>query len=334
VGSCHPTGQRRRGCHRATLHCTLRPMKTIMTILLLTLALAFAVLQSSGDDSLFEEGFVEACTRQALEALDEGAGIVLPESVPVLLLTAAEAKQRRQEYAASLGDSVGLTAALDSVANLMFAENMLGRYLPDEKAVYIIEDVLLKYSAGNPKVAAEKLFPVLAHELVHAYDHQVYNCVPAPDDLETMLTDPSVMPDIQTQMSLLEGRATYASELACEAAGIKPLRTFSVEEAMDAELISSDGSISGDVLSGLGNSVLRLKMVQYAQGRVFAKRVHDFGGEKFFRQVFDSLPLGMDELKDFDLFLVRWAEEQEAMLDAADDDLDTEAGETGSAQPG
>jgi hypothetical protein len=305
-------------------------MKTLMMILLLSLAVVFAVVQSPGDDSLFEPGFVEDCTRRALAALEEGAGIILPEPVPVLLLTAAEAKQRRQEYAASLGEDVGLTAAMDSMADLMFADSMLGRYLPDEEVVYVIEDVLLKYSGGDPERAAEKLFPVLAHELVHAYDHQVYDCVPEPEDLEVIMTDPMVMPEIQTQMSLIEGRATYASELACAVAGIRPLPVFTVQEAMDYERIRSDGSLSGALISSLGNSVLRLKMVQYAQGRVFAKRVHDFGGEKFFRHVFDSLPLGMDELKDFDLFLVRWAEAQEAALDAA---FEADEAEADATQP-
>ena len=290
-------------------------MKTTMTLLLLTLGLAYAMVPVSDDDSLFEAGFVEACTRDALLALEKGADIVLPEPVPVLLLTAEEAKLRRQAYAVSLGDKVGLTAAMDSMADLMFSGNMLGRYLPDEKVVYVIEDVLLKFSGGDAERAAEKLFPVLAHELVHAYDHQVYDCVPAPDDLETMMTDPSVLPEIQAQMSLVEGRATYASELACLVAGVTPLMAFTVEEAMDYEMIPSDGSLAGDLASEVGNGMLRLKMVQYAQGRTFAKRVHDFGGEKFFRQVFDSLPLGMDELEDFSLFLIRWAEEQEEAMD-------------------
>lgn len=293
-------------------------MKTTMTILLLTLGLAYAMVPVSNDDGLFEAGFVEACTRDALQALEQGADIVLPEPVPVLLLTAEEAKLRRRAYAATLGDKVGLTAAMDSMADLMFAGNMLGRYLPDEKVVYIIEDVLLKFSGGDTERAAKKLFPVLAHELVHAYDHQVYDCVPAANDLETMMTDPSVLPDIQAQMSLVEGRATYASELACLFAGVTPLRAFTVEEAMDYEMIPSDGSLAGDLASEVGNGMLRLKMVQYAQGRTFAKRVHDFGGEKFFRQVFDSLPLGMDELEDFSLFLIRWAEEQEEALEAAE----------------
>ncbi|MFT7462805.1 MAG: hypothetical protein ACI9EF_001147 [Pseudohongiellaceae bacterium] len=307
-------------------------MKTTLIILLtLSLALAFGysttpVLAGFDDESdLFEAGFVESCTQEALEALEQGAGIVLPEPVPVLLLTVAEAKTRRRAYADSLGDQVGLTAAMDSMADLMFADNMLGRYLPDEKVVYVIEDVLLRYSGGDPDLAAEKLFPVLAHELVHAYDHQVYDCVPAPEDLEELMADPSALPEMQTQMSLIEGRATYASELACLARGVTPLRAFSVEQAMNYEMISSDGTLAGDIAAGMGNTVLRLKMVQYAQGRIFAKQVHDFGGEKFFRHVFDGLPLSMVELEDFNVFLVRWAEEQEAALDGElqeDDTLD------------
>lgn len=306
---------------------------TMLTACLFALlACAPAAEEESPARALVDEAFMQTLTAEALTALEEGADIVLPEPVEVLLLTAEEARQRRKAYAESLGDEVGLTAAMDSLADLMFADNMLGRYLPDERVVYVIEDVVLSHSGNDRERAAEKLFPVLAHELVHAYDHMVYDCVPAPDDLQDLISRPEELPAIQAQMSLIEGRATYASELACRAAGRTPLRAFTVEQAMDAEYIDSDGSLGGNVVAGLGNSVVRMKLVQYAQGRAFAKRVHDFGGEAFFRQVFDGLPLSLAELEDFDLFLVRWAEAQEAAEDGGEEASDGEGDAAESAK--
>ena len=38
----------------------------------------------------------------------------------------------------------------------------------------------------------------------------------------------------------------------------------------------SDGTLSGELVGGVGNAMARVKFVQYAYGRVFAKAVHDF----------------------------------------------------------
>ena len=298
------------------------PMRThLMLLPLLALTLTLACAPAAGEPAPDDLhcAFLEQCTQEVLAALEQGAGLVLPEQVEVVLLTTAEATARRRAYAQSLGDKVGYTAAMDSMADLMFAGNLLGRYLPDERCVYVIEDVLFDRSGGSDDDAAEMLFPVLAHELVHAYDHQVYGAVPAPDDLEELLKDPGVLPEIQAQMSLLEGRATWASEQACEAAGRKPLPSRSIEQARDAKFMHDDGTLAGGALALVGNSVVRLKLVQYAYGRAFAKRVSEFGGEPFFAQVFAHLPLSMEELENFDLFLVRWSDEIEAAEDAASD---------------
>lgn len=290
--------------------------------MLLTLATAMllacqpAASPEGEEDSLAGNAFLERATVEVIKALDEGADIVMPGPVDVVLLTTEEATARRRAYAESLGDDVGYTAAMDSMADLMFAGNLLGRYLPDEEAVYVIEDVLMDRAGGDEQRAMEMLFPVLAHEMVHAYDHMVHGVVPAPDDFDTLLADPADLPNIQALMSLLEGRATYASELACHAAGRKPLRARTVQEALDTEFMEDDGSLGGGALALAGNSIIRLKLVQYAYGREFSVRVHDFGGEAFFDQIFEHLPLGMDELEDFDLFVVRWAEEQEARMEA------------------
>ncbi len=264
---------------------------------------------------LLDDELVQRTYEEAVAALAKGADIVLPEPVPVVLLTAEEAAERRAEYARQLDENVGMTTAIDSMADLMFSESMLGRYLPDEKVVYIIEDVLLASAGYDDDELMEELFGVMAHELVHAYDDQVYGVLPAPADLEELFDDPSAIVEVQTLMSLLEGRATYAAELACEAAGRRAFARPTVEEARAARLIESDGSFGGDVLAGLGNSVARIKLLQYAQGCAFAEQAFRYGGEAFFRHVFDHLPLSLDELEDFGRFRVRWAEELEARLE-------------------
>lgn len=292
------------------------PLRLSAMLSTLLLCLPLACAPATFDE--MDAAFLERCTAEALVALEQGAGIVLPEPVEVVLLTTAEATERRRAYAVSLGDDVGYTAAMDSMADLMFAGNLLGRYLPDEEAVYVIKDVLFGRSGQSEERAAEMLFPVLAHELVHAYDHQKYGAVPAPDDFDVLLADPSALPSIQALMSLLEGRATYASELACAAAGREPLRARTVEQVKDVEFIESDGTLAGGALAAVGNKVVQLKLVQYAYGREFARRVHDFGGEPFFAEVFGHLPLQMAELEDFSRFVVRWAEQKEAEEEAAE----------------
>jgi hypothetical protein len=239
--------------------------------------------------------------------------------VEVVLLTADEARERRKAYLAREVDETGMTAAVDFFADAVFSGRMLGRYLPDEKAVYVIRDVLLLVSGGDQEAAEAKLFPVLAHELVHAYDDQVYGCVPVPSQLPELLEDPAAMGHIQTLMSLIEGRATYASELACAVAGVEPLLAPTVEQARSETFFRDDGTVGGQILAGLGNSVGRLKYVQYAYGRKFAKAVHDFGGEAFFGEVFSHLPLRFAELESFDTFLVRWAEDVEAAEESGED---------------
>ncbi|MDG2149151.1 MAG: hypothetical protein P8N09_06480 [Planctomycetota bacterium] len=267
------------------------------------------------------------CTARARDALAGGAGIELFEDVPVILLTAAEAKQRRKEYAAGIDDEAGLTATIDFMADAMFSEHMLGRYLPDEKVIYVIEDVLVSVGHGDSEDALELLFPVLTHELVHAYDDQMYDGVPDPSELISVMEDPGALMGLHTQMSLLEGRASYASYLACLHAGVEPLPKPTAEQARDAVFISSDGSVGMDVLSGIGNGIGRMKFMQYVSGWEFAERAYSYGGEPFFKHVFNHLPLSMEELEEFDLFVMRWAEEMEEALDSEAEGLGDESGE-------
>ena len=299
-----------------------------LILLALTLALGWLVLDASGragDERLVDDATLEEWVVAAKAALTEGADITLPEPVPVVLLTAAEARERRERYREGREDAFGMSATVDRLADAMFSEAMLGRYLPDEKAIYIMEDVLLSQAGGDADEARELLFPVLAHELVHAYDDQVHGVVPSPEDLtEVIGGDPEAIVAVQTRMSLLEGRATYASILACEVAGVEPLPEPTVEDARRSTLLRSDGSFGGDFAAGFGNSIGRLKLIQYAQGIRFARRAHDYGGEAYFTHIFEHLPLSFAELEDFDLFVVRWAEELEAAMDAEADAADAD----------
>lgn len=294
-----------------------RPARSLARASLWLLLVASAVTAACRrDDPLVDEAALARCTAEARAALAAGAGITLPEDVPVILLTAAEARQRRRAFVAGLEDDTGLTAAVDFMADAMFSERMLGRYLPDEKVVYVLEDVLLDMGRGDSEAALELLFPVLAHELVHAYDDQVYDAVPDPADLTAVFEDPAQAVGLQTRMSLLEGRASYASFLACQHAGVEPLPEPTAEQARNAVLVRSDGSVGMDMLSGIGNGLGRMKFMQYVHGWDFAERAYAYGGERFFGQVFAHLPLSMAELEDFDLFVVRWAEELEARMEA------------------
>jgi len=288
----------------------------------LVLALAVVGLWWTQDarrsPALVDEQALAAWVDRARAALAQGAGIVLPQDVPVVLLDAEGARARRRAFLADRPDAHGLAATVDFVTQHMFGESLLGRYLPDEQAIYIMQDTLLAQSGGDVRRAEALLFPVLAHELVHAYDAQTYGCVPEPSALVDVLQDPSRLGQLQALMSLLEGRATHASTLACRVAGIAPLPEPTVEDVREAELLAGDGSLGGDMLASLGNSVGRIKLMQYAYGVRFAQRAFAYGGEPFFAQVFAHLPLELAELEDFDRFVVRWAEDLEAQQDAAE----------------
>ena len=79
---------------------------------------------------------------------------------------------------------------MDLVADFVFSDTMMGRYLPDEKVLYIIDEVLASSSRGNRERAEEMLFGVMAHELVHAYDDQVYNAMPDTSAIVEIAADP------------------------------------------------------------------------------------------------------------------------------------------------
>jgi hypothetical protein len=282
----------------------------------------------NAQDGMFDEAFVKQVYDEAVVALEQGAGIRLPRPVTALLLTMAEARERRAEFARDLDDNAGVTAGMDLIADFVFEGTMLGRYLPDEKVLYIIEEVLDRAAGGRRERAEEMLFGVMAHELVHAYDDQVYQMMPGMDEIMSLAADGSRLPELQAKMCLIEGRATYASELACEFAGKRKLSAFTVEEARRFNVMDNDpgDGIAAAVGANMVNVLARAKLVQYAYGRTFAKAAFDFGGEKFFAQIFSHLPLSMAELEDFNLFKRRWAEEVEAALDveeAAQAEADT-----------
>lgn len=269
------------------------------------------------DGRLFTDAFVQSVYEEAVAALDAGAGIRLPEPVPALLLTVEQARERRKAFAKEMDENAGMTKAMDLVADFVFSETMLGRYLPDEKVLYIIDDVLRRSAGGSRERAKELLFAVMAHELVHAYDDQVHQVMPQLDAVVEVAADGKRLPELQALMGVIEGRATYAAELACAQAGKRPLASFTVEEARNYDVRTAD---SDDMAVAVGTGVLnvfaRAKLVQYAYGREFAKAAFDFGGEKFFKQVFTHLPLSMAELEDFNRFKRRWAMEMEAAMDA------------------
>src|SRR5262249_48165071 len=79
----------------------------------------------------FSKDFVDRTVRDAIAALDKGAGVKLEQSVPVVLLTAKQAKERRAAFAETLPEGSGVTQAMDLLADFMFSDTMLGRYLPD-----------------------------------------------------------------------------------------------------------------------------------------------------------------------------------------------------------
>lgn len=278
---------------------------------------AFPVELGADGESEIDPAVILELAVEARTALAEGAGIILPDGIPLVLLTAEEATARRRAYTAELDDETGLTKATDMMADLMFAENLLGRYLPDEKVVYLVEDVILAKGGDSEGSGQDFLFGVLAHELVHAYDDATYeNGVPDPRDLAKLIEDPARMGELQTHMALVEGRATWAAELACLAAGRTPLHAPTLESTQSAQFFEGGDGAGSAVAAGAGNAVVRLKLVQYALGRLFAKAAWEFGREPFFAEVFEHSPLSYGELEDFDAFKLRWAEEQAEELEA------------------
>jgi hypothetical protein len=190
--------------------------------------------------------------------------------------------------------------------------------------LYVISDVLDRVATrdgrADRQAAEDVLFGILAHELTHAYDDQVYGLIPQASELKELMADPSRLPEIQARMSLLEGRATWVAELACAQAGRPLLEAISLEEARSAELLGGQAGegAARSVGRGFVNVLGRAKLVQYAYGREFARRAWAFGGEKFFAEVVAHMPLSMAELEDFERFRQRWAREKEAELEAAE----------------
>jgi len=275
---------------------------------------------------------VEELTRlraEVLDALQRGAKLSLPAPVPVLLLTRADASERRRQFAEDLESNRGLTRGMDLMADFLFSDVMLGRYLPDEGTFYVIDEVLRSHSRGR-RSAEDLLFAVMAHELVHAYDHQVHAAVPTPDSLLESMADLSRLPELQALMGLLEGRATFLAELACAAAGRPLLEAPSEERARKATVMSAEDGMQGAVAGAL-NVVARTKLIQYAWGREFCSRAHAFGGEAFMNQVFASLPLSLAELRDFDTFKLRWAADMESRMEREDAEAEAAAAAAGSA---
>jgi hypothetical protein len=260
----------------------------------------------------FSKDFVDRTVRDALVALEK-AGCKPAQPVPVVLLTASQARERRAAFAATLPEGSGVTQGMDLLADFMFSDSMLGRYLPDEKVLYVVDDVLRNYAPTEAR-ARELLFAVVAHELTHAHDDQAYGIFPDPIKLVAKFNqgDLSELPQLQVTMSLLEGHATYASELACKAAGVRPLPAMNMDDVNGSQAFDGGDNPVKQGLAAAGNVVARMKLVQYVQGREFCKRAMDFGGEPFMKEVFTHLPLSAVELKDFDAFKLRWAQQKEA----------------------
>lgn len=294
---------------------TYRPPRTLLCLLITVWAAACA--EGAAGDRVTQE-WVEDLHDEVVVALADGAQITLPEPVEIVVLTVEDAKQRRARFAEEVEDNRGLTAAVDIFADMMFSDRMLGRYLPDEKVVYVISDVVDRYARGGLEQAEDLLFSVMAHEIVHAYDDQVYDVVPEPAELVGMLEDGASLTELQTLMSLLEGRATYAAELAAEAAGREPMEAPTMDDVARMRVHSGEGAVEG-IAAGAVNAVARTKMAQYVKGRAFAEDAYHFGGEKFFTHVFEALPLSMGELDDFERFRQRWAEDMLEALEAAED---------------
>ncbi|HTE05108.1 MAG TPA: hypothetical protein VK824_02850 [Planctomycetota bacterium] len=277
---------------------------------------------------LFDEALVQSTYAEAVAALRDGAQIELREPVPAILLTAAEARERRAAFSRTLPKDAGVTAALDIAADFVFSDTMLGRYLPDEKVLYLIEEVLESNAGGDREVAREQLFGVMAHELVHAHDDQVYGGMPSPGAILEIAADGRRLAEIQMQMTLLEGHAVYAAELASAHAGREPLPAITLEEARGAAVMRGGDQPLSQLGSGLVNTIARTKLVQYAYGREFCKAAWRFGGEKFLGEVFAHLPLSMPEIESFERFKQRWAREKEAEEESAGD-----VQPAGSAEP-
>lgn len=294
------------------------PLRTLCALLLLS-GLACGQPVPEGGWPVLSQPGLEALVVEATRALERGPGLRLLRPVPAVLLTAEQALARRKAFAATLPEGSGATAGFELLADLVFSESMVGRYLPDEKVLYVIEDVVRRHRGDGPR-ARDYLFGVVAHELVHAHDDQVYGNFPDPIALLERMKDGdlSELPSLQVTMSLLEGHATYAAELACAAAGVPPLPAMTMDDVRSSGAFKGGDNVLVDGLAAAGNAVARLKAVQYVQGREFSKAAMDFGGEAFMAEVFRSLPLTAEELADFGRFKLRWAEQREAELEAAE----------------
>lgn len=275
------------------------------------------------EEETFGQAMLDRVAAEARAALAVDPGLVLDGPVEAVLLGRDEALARRRAFARAQGEDASITLVAEEIAESVLGGSMLGRYLPDEKAIYVYRETVERLGRQSRQSLEDTLFAVLAHEYVHAFDDQHHDAIPQPAQLIGPLTqDPGVLVDVQTLMSLLEGRAAYLSERACLAAGRPILPMPSVEEALDHRSFAGDGTLLGDVTAGAGNAVARMKIVQYAYGRRFSEAAFRYGGLRFLDRVFEHLPLSADELETFELFRQRWAEELTARLEAEEAEED------------
>ncbi len=275
---------------------------------------------SEDEDDVLFRGWVEQAYVEVMTALEGGADIRMREQVPVVVATNKGALDRRRAYSETLEENQGLTYGMDLFADLLLGGGILGRYFPDEKAFYLFSDNIVDADDDDVERTRAFAWAIMAHEMVHAYDDQVYDSVPTPDEAILEMSKPENIAHIGAMMALLEGRATYAAELACLHAGVETLPVRTMDDVADAQMMESDGSIEMDVGAGVANALARAKLAQYVYGRTFAKQAYDFGGEKFFGHVFDSLPITMQEMEDFEKFKARWADDMSAALDAEEEE--------------
>jgi len=292
-------------------------------MLALLSAAACGEAKGAGPDRVLEHTYATA-----VAALDAAAGIRLEHTVPVVLLTRQEALERRRTFAAGLAQGAGATRSVDQLVDVFLSGgNFVGKYFPDEHVVYVFKDVLGDDWYEAPRESQE-LFSTVTHELVHAHDDQVYDVIPDPLEVLARLAadDASQLESQAVLMAILEGHATWATELACQKVGHPAPRPLTMEDVRNVDAFDGDGQPLLDGLAAAGNVIVGLKYLQYVQGREFCRRAMTFGGEPFMREVFTHLPVSREELADFDLFKLRWAAQKEAELDAPSQAKPSESG--------
>jgi hypothetical protein len=206
------------------IHSWLEPIVKVPRVVLITLMLAVAACRGEPANAPFDQAKLEAMVDSLMPGVAEITGMAFKETPRSAMRSREEvrefllnklAEELPPERLEGIGDAYRLLGLLPDTLDLsalfvdLYTEQVAGFYEPDSSTLYAVE--------GADRT---QLPLILAHELVHALQHQY---VP----LDSIMNSRGDADRLAAAQAILEGHATLASIMAM---------------APDADILSSSGS--------------------------------------------------------------------------------------------